>query len=244
VDQRSVINVPGDIMRPMALAAGCADRFYSNTGNAALLDLLRDTGGRTALDLGCGAGDNARLLANRGLQVTGVTLSHAEAEAAARWCHKVVVADLEQGIPWEAGTEFDLVIMSHVLEHIVNVGRLMNDVRRAIGGHGRLAVALPNVAHYSQRVKFIKGQFRYTPDGILDETHVRFYTFETAREMLHQNGFRIERAGAEGKLPWSVLRKVVPEATRCVLDTWACKQRPNLFGYNLVFLASRAADVP
>ena len=227
----------------MALLAGCAERCYRNAGNAALLDLLCDVPGRTALDLGCGAGDNARLLANRGWQITGVTLSRAEADAAAPWCQRVLVADLEQGIPRDAGAEFDLVVMSHVIEHIVHTGRLMNDVRRALGRHGRLAVALPNVAHYSQRIKLIKGQFRYTPDGILDETHVRFYTFETAREMLHQNGFCVERAVAEGKLPWYVLRKVVPTRARRILDTWACKHRPNLFGYNLLFLASRTADI-
>ncbi|MGZ4835256.1 MAG: class I SAM-dependent methyltransferase [Terriglobales bacterium] len=224
----------------MATAAACAERFYTNEGNPALLELISNVPGKTALDLGCGAGDNARRLAGRGWQVTGVTLSRTEADAAAPWCETVSVADLEQGVPRDVVGPFDLVILSHVLEHIVHVGRLLADVRRVLDRHGRVAVALPNVAHYAQRLKLLAGQFRYTPDGILDETHVRFYTFDTAREALEENGLHIEQAIADGQLPWWVMRKVVPVTTRRVLDNWACRHRPNLFGSNLVFLARRS----
>ena len=79
-----------------------ADRVYDNAGNPALLALAPASPGR-ALDCGCGAGANARLLRERGWEVTGITLSARERDLASRHCVRVVLADLEQALPEEVG---------------------------------------------------------------------------------------------------------------------------------------------
>jgi hypothetical protein len=66
-------------------------------------------------------------------------------------------------------------------------------VRRRIRPKGRLIVSLPNVAHASVRLPLLFGRFRYARTGILDETHLRLFTFTTAREMVESGGFTVER---------------------------------------------------
>lgn len=79
------------------LAAGhreCADRTYQNAGNPALLDLIRAKPSGRALDCGCGAGDNARILSLRGWQVDGITISPNEQSKASQVCKTALIADL------------------------------------------------------------------------------------------------------------------------------------------------------
>src|SRR5882757_9093807 len=124
---------------------------YKNRGNIGLLDLLPSPPGRL-LDCGCGAGDNARILMERGWKVTAVTLDRREKEAAAPFCEAVYLADLEEGLPLELSDTFDVVLASHVLEHLANPDRLLHQVHERLNPGGNLAVALPNIAHYSQRL--------------------------------------------------------------------------------------------
>src|SRR5258708_1640186 len=76
----------------------CARRFYRNSGNAPLLDMLPLRVG-TVLDIGCGAGDNARILATRGWNVNGITLSQEEQASASLVCSAVWIHDLDTGLP-------------------------------------------------------------------------------------------------------------------------------------------------
>ncbi len=89
------------------------ERLYENAGNPDLLAMIRGEPGR-ALDLGCGAGDNARVLRERGWRVTGVTLSPGERECALRFCEAVYTANLEEPLPAAIGSGYHVVLLSHV----------------------------------------------------------------------------------------------------------------------------------
>ena len=91
--------------------------IYRNQGNLGLLNLLSSSPGR-ALDCGCGAGDNARVLSGRGWCVTAITIDAREREAAGQFCEAVHLADLENGIPEGIKGLFDVILASHVLEHL------------------------------------------------------------------------------------------------------------------------------
>src|SRR5437879_4260735 len=98
-------------------ASVCADRTYQNSGNLALLGVIPRFPGRV-LDCGCGAGDNARLLAGQGFSVTGITISPSEREIALAHCTDVYLGDLDQGIPTAVRGPYDVIVCSHVLEHL------------------------------------------------------------------------------------------------------------------------------
>jgi SAM-dependent methyltransferase len=219
-----------------------ADRIYHNAGNVSLLDLLPAGGGR-ALDCGCGAGDNARILRSRGWRVTGITLSEAERSLASEHCERVLVADLEQPLPEAVGAGYDAVLLSHVLEHLIAPERLLARVRSLLSPSGVLAVALPNVLFYPLRLRALFGRFDYTSDGIMDATHLRFYTFESGLALLQESGFEVVQALAEGGFPIWKLRRHLPASLVERIDQAACRLRPGLFGRQSLYLSRPVAEV-
>src|SRR5579864_9552488 len=87
----------------------CANRIYENSGNLALLELIKSKSAGRALDCGCGAGDNAWILSDRGWDVDGITISPDEQDKASQVCKTVVIADLESGLPAAVNGVYDLV---------------------------------------------------------------------------------------------------------------------------------------
>ncbi len=215
----------------------CANRIYQNTGNLALLELIRSKPAGRALDCGCGAGDNARILSIRGWVVDGITISPDEHSKAAQVCKTVHIADLESGIPPIISGGYDLVIFSHVLEHLRNPSRVLTDVHRVLAPGGIVAVALPNVVSWRYRLRFLLGIFEYEEGGIMDTTHVRFYTFASSRRLLESNGFLISTATVEGIFP--LARKIgLPSRIVRLLDQFAGSYWPGVFGWQLLYIAS------
>jgi SAM-dependent methyltransferase len=209
--------------------------IYKNEGNAGLLNLVSSSPGRI-LDCGCGAGDNARILNDRGWSVTGITIDPREEEVARKFCEAVYIADLEKGLPPAVDGQFDAVLASHVLEHLASPERLLREIRQRLSPGGVLVVALPNIAHYRQRVLRLRGQFSYTDTGQLDRTHLRFYTYRTAIQLLEQNGYELLNASAEGSLPlWKA--RLVSRSVASRVERWAVSRRPNLFGSQCLLLA-------
>jgi SAM-dependent methyltransferase len=214
----------------------CNERVYQNAGNGPLLQLIADLAPGLALDGGCGAGDNARLLRQRGWRVTGLTISPSEQEIAKEFCESVWIGDLNSGIPREAGGPFDLIVFSHVLEHLLRPDVALGEARRLLQPSGVIAVALPNVLHWGPRAKFLFGKFEYESGGIMDDTHVRFYTFKSGMRLLQMNGFEIVSAQVDGWFPLPGLRRRLPGLAR-FLDPLVSKLFPGLFGWQSLYIA-------
>jgi hypothetical protein len=83
-----------------------------------------------------------------------------------------------------------------VLEHVRDPGRLLEDCRAHLAPGGRLIASLPNVANIHVRLQLLGGRFEYTPRGILDATHLRFYTRDSGRELLERHGYRVTQQRA------------------------------------------------
>jgi SAM-dependent methyltransferase len=215
------------------------DLKYRHNGNADLIDLIDSAGlvpGRV-LDCGCGAGDNARLLAGRGWRVTGITIDPAEADASGAHCEHVELGDLALGLPSVPDASFDMVVAAHVLEHLAEPAVLLAEIRRVLAPGGLVAVALPNVLHYRQRALFMSGRFEYTKTGLMDATHLRFFTVHSARRLLVGSGFTVVAARGGGGLPWYRLREVLPPPVTERADRWATDLLPNVFAWQSLFLA-------
>ncbi|MCK9896580.1 bifunctional 2-polyprenyl-6-hydroxyphenol methylase/3-demethylubiquinol 3-O-methyltransferase UbiG [Frankia sp. AgB32] len=215
------------------------DLRYRNGGNPDLLELIDIRPGR-ALDCGCGAGDNARLLRERGWRVTGVTIDTSERAAAGRECEQVELADLAHGLPFAPDGSYQLVLLSHILEHLADPVPLLAEARRVLAPGGRILVALPNVLHYRQRAQFVLGRFEYTDTGLMDATHLRFYTVDSARRLLADGGLRIVAATTTGGLPWWRGREFLPSAWVRAADRRALDRLPNLCAWQSLFLAAPA----
>jgi len=220
-----------------ATSRSCVGRVYRNVGNVPLLKMLDLARCGTVLDCGCGAGDNAQLLRCKGWNVTGITLSPAEKELASETCSAVWVHDLEKGLPSDLAGPFDLVVLSHILEHLRCPEVILSELRRVLRPGGCIAVAVPNVLNWYQRVQFLVGRFEYAEQGIMDSTHVRFYTLSSARRLLESCGWEVFKEKAAGSiLPWGKLRRIVPRVPEFI-DAVACRIRPGLFGRQLLYVA-------
>jgi len=219
------------------------DLIYKNNGNTALLAMLPTVPGRV-LDVGCGAGDNAAMLADRGWRVTGVTIDPREREAALPFCDDIHLGDLEDGLPDAVTGLFEVVLMSHVLEHLAQPTRLLANVPARLAVGGVIAVALPNVLNYRQRLRFLMGDFAYTDTGILDRTHLRFYTYSTAKSLIEDHEFEVVDAIADGSFPLWRLRPLIPEDKLKRINRWACRRRPNLFASQSLIIAKGTGPGP
>lgn len=220
-----------------AFPAGSVDhKRYENQGNPSLLALLPETATRI-LDIGCGAGDNARLLAATGRSVDGITLSESEAITARQVCGNVLVHDLESGLPQVTNT-YDAVVCSHVLEHLRWPDRLLRELRELLRqSEGVLLVALPNVLFYKNRWRLMNGHFDYEESGLMDASHFRWFTYASSRRLLESGGFEVLRHSCEGSFPLPFVRRFVSRQITAAVDAGATRLLPGLFGYQLLLLA-------
>ena len=158
--------------------------------NRVLVDLAAQ--GQRILELGCSTGFISRHLTERGCSVTGVEISQEAAEHARPWCEKVIVHDLSQsGWSEQTGGGFDTVLCGDVLEHLANPERTLKEIAGLLAPEGRVIISLPNIAHIRVRAKLLLGRFDYEPAGIMDVTHLRFFTLNTARKLIEGAGYRI-----------------------------------------------------
>ena len=216
-------------------------KSYKNDGNAGVLRHV-PASARTLLDVGCGAGDNARILKGSGKVVDGVTLSPSERDEAAKFCRRVVIHDLEKGLPAELSGSYDCVLCSHVLEHICWPEKLLHDIRDRLAPGGLLVVALPNMLYYKNRWRILSGRLEYEESGLMDNTHFRWYSFQSAQRLLTRNGFEMVSAEAEGSFPIPFRRRIFSAALTRPVDAWASACFPGLFGHQLIYSARPAND--
>jgi SAM-dependent methyltransferase len=218
------------------------ERIYSNQGNTALIDLL-DNNYHRVLDVGCGAGDNAALVRSRNsdCDIVGITRSVSEAALAQRYMSKCWVTDVEDELPPElASQSFDVLIFSHVLEHLRDPAMVLARFSRLLCRRGQVLVAVPNVVSWPMRLRFLFGDFQYRETGVLDDTHLRFFSYFTAdRYLLSQcSDLELIDKVAPGNVPlWQLRRHVLPRPWIESLDRWGSDRWPNLFGRQVLMRA-------
>jgi SAM-dependent methyltransferase len=195
-------------------------------------------GTRTLLDVGCGGGVfGAAVKSARDCTVVGVTYSEAEAVQARERLDRVEVADLNDFEPAGLGT-FDCIVCSHVLEHLQDPLQVLSRLLACVAPGGMLLVALPNVLFWKQRLDFLRGRFRYTEGGLMDRTHVRFFDWYSADQLVRDAGFEVIERVADGVFP---LSRLFGSALSGRINRAALRQFPGLFGVQFVLHAVPAA---
>lgn len=211
-------------------------KIYHNDGNPAVLDQIKGDQ-LMILDVGCGAGDNARVLQSKGHVVDGITHSDEEAELGQPFMRKVYVMDIGNGLSTDINGQYDYAICSHVLEHIAYPEQLLLDIATKLKSNGRLLVALPNVMHYRSRWKLIMGKFQYEESGVWDNTHLRWYTYDSGRQLLERNGYKVTRQWVQGEIPAMTIFKFLPARIRKGLFSGLTAISKGMFAGQLLYEA-------
>ncbi len=167
----------------------------NNNTHRKILDLVGKK--KKVIDFGCAAGYLDEILVKKHhCKVWGVELNERDASKAAKICEKVIVADIEQTEKWAeklGGEKFDVAIFADVLEHLKNPLEVLKAARKVIKRNGYLVTSIPNVAHFSQRIELLLGQWRYEPLGLMDDTHIRFFTHAEIVSMLHSAKYYVRK---------------------------------------------------
>ncbi|MBF2066609.1 MAG: class I SAM-dependent methyltransferase [Calothrix sp. C42_A2020_038] len=202
--------------------------------NAPVLSQVPKTVKRV-LDIGCGSGNLGRKIKEDfNCEVIGITYSEIEAALANKYLDKVYIHNLNS-FDIDSLGKFDCIICSHVLEHLYQPSELLKQLHEYLTADSIIIVALPNVLHFKQRLKFLAGRFRYTEGGLMDMTHFRFFDWETARELLENSGYTIVTSQSEGSFPLPMFRKFIPSFITSFIDQKAVQKFPGLFGFQFIF---------
>jgi len=161
------------------------------SSHAVILSRLGEGRGRRALDVGAADGFLAELLTRQGWRVTALERDPAQAAKARGRCHEVIVADLDQAAPRLQGL-FDAIVYGDVLEHLNDPLPVLVALDRALAADGRVIVSVPNVAHLWVRFSLALGRWDYADRGILDRTHLRFFTKRSFAALLRDAGLSVE----------------------------------------------------
>jgi O-antigen biosynthesis protein len=167
------------------------DLADENSAHAALVRLIGQ--GRRVLEVGPGWGHVTRALKQRGCHVTCLELSSEMAAVSERFCDRMIVgnietADLGQELPSRG---FDVITFGDVLEHLRNPVAVLRQVKPLLTTSGCIVASIPNISHRSVLYALLLGEFPYSDDGLLDRTHLRFFTRRTLETMFQEAGFRI-----------------------------------------------------
>jgi 2-polyprenyl-3-methyl-5-hydroxy-6-metoxy-1,4-benzoquinol methylase len=197
------------------------------------------------MDIGAGEGFFAAELVKSGNRISGIDNRLRPREASV--FEQYFTADLEEGIAPVVlelgGKHFDRVLLLDVLEHLRHPEQILEQCHAILKREGLLIVSLPNIANIAVRLMLLFGRFEYSARGLLDKTHLRFFTRKTARNLMEENGYRIleEKQTViplELTLGWSPDNPIMKALNRVLaFVTWIM---PGLFGYQVMFVAQSA----
>lgn len=179
-------------MKNTAFTDAAAD--YYNYEKGFVHHLVPD-GPNVVMDLGCAAGRLGKRLIelNKAAEVVGVEIFEPVAQEARKYYKEVHVGDIEEMNLNYAG-HFDVVICGDVLEHLREPDKVIKQIHHWLKDGGTLICCLPNVRYWKVlRDLVFKGDFEYTSQGVLDQTHLRFYTTNSFRKLLRNSSFAVEK---------------------------------------------------
>jgi 2-polyprenyl-3-methyl-5-hydroxy-6-metoxy-1,4-benzoquinol methylase len=194
-----------------------ATYHYHEDVNLGLLRLWGRRRGLRVLDVGCGFATTGERIQKLGNEVTGIDSSPEIAAVAGKRLSRIVQADLEDfdAVAATLGdARFDVLIFADVLEHLVWPLSTLRRYLEWLKPDGSVLVSLPNVALWSVRLAHLAGRWEYGETGVLDRTHLRFFTRKSAKWLLGEAG--LERVAATYNP--GLVRPFVPLAKRMLAD--------------------------
>ena len=192
-----------------------AHEIDPNGGSAAAVLARMIEPGQRVLELGTGPGTVTRILHSKGCKVTGVEMDPETLATCAPFCERTLQANLEDP-NWAvslAGESFDAIICADVLEHLRDPRPLLKQLHKFLKPGGNVLMSLPNASHLTIVASLLGGRFPYQKNGLLDNTHLKFYGREDLEALLRECGLlwqhwhtvQVDPAQAELKTYWQQL---------------------------------------
>lgn len=159
-----------------------------------LIDIM-PLNAKRVIDIGCGDGKIAKEYHIRATPdyYMGVEVLPEDVEVARLFCSECILGNIEEfsALEWSALSNYDLWVFGDVLEHLYDPWEILKKVRKSIATGGEIICCIPNSQHWSLQARLSMGDWRYEKKGLLDRTHIRFFTKKTIVEMLEGAGFEV-----------------------------------------------------
>jgi glycosyltransferase involved in cell wall biosynthesis len=211
------------------------------SSHAIILQMLAGEPPRRILDVGCSSGLLAAHMRARGHHVTGV--DYLEIPGVRDNTDVFYQTDLNQGLPPELEDAYDIVVAGDIIEHLMRPGDALREFKRVLRPGGQVLLSVPNFGHWYPRFRVATGLFGYDRRGILDDTHLRFFTRRTLRRLVQRCGFDILEERATG-LPLGTISEADGTRLRATrkLDGGLVRIRPTFFGYQFILRLTPHAE--
>ena len=217
------------------------DRYSSHS---LILSSLGKGDGRRLLDVGAADGFLAEKLTAQGFEVTCIEGDTSLAAKAEGKCSRLIVADLDETPPQLSG-KFDVIVYGDILEHLKDPLRVITALNANLKPDGIVIVSVPNVSHLWVRWQLLRGRFEYTDRGILDRTHLRFFTLKSFQRFLADAHLQILRMySTPVPLPLVVAPKFQGSLFRTVhaINALSARIWKTLLAYQFLAVARRSAQ--
>lgn len=168
-------------------------KIYPYSSHYDVLKILNKKSNQRILDIGCGDGSFSEKIKRSNYKI-GIDYL-AGNEKLNDIFNKYYQYDINKGLHEKIYDEekFDVILLLDVLEHLISPDKILNDCKKIIKDDGKIIVSLPNIANIYVRLNLLFGRFPYSDRGILDRTHLHFFTLGSAKKLLRKHNFIIER---------------------------------------------------
>lgn len=180
--------------------------YYDNVNPDLLASIPLNA--QKVLEIGCGKGNFGRAYKeqNPTVEYTGVELFKDAALHASKYLDHVICGDIEQTKILAKlekslkGKKFDTLIFGDVLEHLMEPSDVLKNLYPLVANGGMCIACVPNVGHWTLLQQLLKGRWDYADSGLLDRTHLRFFTLETTVELFQNSGWTV--LDAKSRILW------------------------------------------
>ncbi len=159
-----------------------------NNSHAAMLRMVGFN--KRVLEAGCASGHVSEKLSAQGCSVVGIEIDASVVGPAQQWLERVVVGNFDDASLWREleGELFDAILFGDVLEHLKDPLATLRESLKFLSPSGIVVISVPNIAHADVKIALINGQFPYSDDGLLDRTHISFFTKESLLKLVKDAG--------------------------------------------------------
>lgn len=202
-----------------------------------VMDRIKENG--SVLDIGCGNGKFSGYLKRmKNSNITGIEISEKMARNAKRKLNKVIVGNIEDENMHLPNSKFDQILLMDILEHTFNPELVLKKIIPVLKKNGEILVTLPNIANWKIRMGLMMGKFEYTESGILDDGHIRFFTYKSAVGLFDNVGLEFEFVDSVCTFPDFIL-KIQNRLPVLKLTDFLSRSFPHFFAHQFLFVLRR-----
>jgi 2-polyprenyl-3-methyl-5-hydroxy-6-metoxy-1,4-benzoquinol methylase len=182
-----------------------------------ILSLINLRDGAKILDVGCGYGGIGKLInAKYKAEIHGIDISQIAVDKARIYYDSVMAGNIETDEFDYQAAYFDIIICSDILEHLSDPWNALRKLKKYLKDDGLIVASIPNIRNAEVIVQLLDGSFDYQEFGVLDDTHLRFFTYRSSINLFERSGFEVIK----------IHRKVINSDCNQIIDIWKQAEIP------------------